>query len=291
MFFFDKWNIGYIFQSPQNLILNQQLRGEIKWLEEDDADYAADPFAININGRTHLYYEELKFWKGKGEIMMIDSMRFKNKKKVSGITERSMHLSYPHMFAADDNLYCIPETGAAKEIALYQVDIENPYKFKKIKVIVAGHKFVDSSIIYFNNKYWLFTSISGKQGELYIFYSDTLEGQFQAHSLNPISVAPNVNRSAGSLFIVGGKLYMPSQNSEKRYGGSIMINEITTITETNFQYNTAFELLPQFPYDQGLHTINFVGDLLMVVGRRKAFSVLGPFKKLIGKMWNLNKLK
>jgi hypothetical protein len=289
LFSYDKWNIGYILQTPENLILTQQLNGKINWLREDDADYAADPFAVNINGHMHLYYEELNFWKGKGEIMMMDAMHFKNKKKVNGIMKNSIHLSYPYLFTADDSLYCIPETASAKQVALYQIDAENPSKFKKIKVILEGQAFVDSSIIYFQNKYWLFTSVSGKQGELYVFYSDTLEDSFKAHSLNPINVASNVSRSAGRLFIVGKKLYMPSQNPEICYGGSVMINEITTITETDFQYNTAFELLPQLPYDQGLHTINFAGDLLIVDGKRKVFSVLGPVKKVIRKLRNLNK--
>ncbi|WP_295713841.1 hypothetical protein [Mucilaginibacter sp.] len=289
LFSYDKWNIGYISQTPENLILTQRLNGKINWLREGAADYAADPFAVNINGHMHLYYEELNFWKGKGVIMMMDTLHFRNKKKVKGIMKDSIHLSYPYLFTADDSLYCIPETGSAKQVALYQIDVENPSKFKKIKVILEGQAFVDSSIIYFQNKYWLFTSVSGKQGELYVFYSDTLEDSFKAHALNPINVASNVSRSAGRLFIVGKKLYMPSQNPEIRYGGSVMINEITTITETDFKYNTAFELLPQLPYDQGLHTINFAGDLLIVDGKRKVFSVLGPVKKVIRKFRNLNK--
>ena len=68
----------------------------------------------------------------------------------------------------------------------------------------------------------------------------------------------------------------------------VMINEITTITETDFQYHTAFELLPQAPYDEGLHTINFEDGLLIVDGKRKVLSAMGPFKKVIRKLKSLN---
>ncbi|UOE51682.1 hypothetical protein MTO98_11395 [Mucilaginibacter sp. SMC90] len=289
LFCYDKWNIGYISQSPENLILTKRLNGKINWLSEDKADYAADPFTANINGRVHLYYEELNFWKGKGEIMMTDNLHFKNKKKVNGIMKDDIHLSYPYMFTDSDQLYCIPETASAKQVALYQIDMKNPYKFEKIRVLLEGQSFVDSSIIQYNNKYWLFTSVSGQQGVLYLFYADKLDSPFKAHKQNPIRVASNVSRSAGRLFIVGQKLYMPSQNPKKCYGGSVMINEITTITETDFQYHTAFELLPQAPYNEGLHTINFDNGLLVLDGKRKVFSAMGPFKKVFRKLKNLNK--
>jgi hypothetical protein len=289
LFICDKWNIGYVNQTPESLINSQKLNGEINWLQEDSADYAADPFITKINGRIHLYYEELNFWKAKGEIMMTDGLNFKKKRKVKGIMNKSVHLSYPYLFTVKDKLYCIPETADAKQVALYQVDKDNPQKLKKIRVILNGDDFVDSSIIYYQDKYWLFTSVSGRHGELHIFYSDTLLSAFKPHALNPITVDNHVSRSAGSLFVVEQKLYMPSQNPEKCYGGSIMINEITHINETEFQYRTAFELLPKLPYDQGLHTINFADGLLIVDGKRSVFNVFTPLKKIVRKIRNYTK--
>jgi hypothetical protein len=288
LFALEKWNIGYVYQTPQSLIHFKKLSA-ITWLKEYSADEAADPFIIDINGRNFIYFEEHSFWKGRGELMVMDKLDFKNKNKVSGIVPQSIHLSYPYVFKADSKLYCIPETSAAKEIGLYEVDVHNPHKFQKIKTVVSGKSFVDSSIISYKNKYWLFTSISGKQGQLYIYYSDTLEGEFKPHSLNPITVEPNVSRSAGRLFMVDQKLYMPSQNPKKCYGGSITINEITQITGSEFQYNTAFELMPQLPYDMGLHTINFAGDLIIVDGKRTVFSVLSLFKKILMKVRKMRK--
>jgi hypothetical protein len=289
LFIYDKWNIGYVYQTPESLIQSGKLNGNINWLREDKVDYAADPFGIEINGRTHIFYEELNLWKGRGEIMMLDSLNFKNKKKVCGIIKQPLHISYPYIFTAEDRFYCIPETSAAKQIALYQVNKEQPQKLKKIKVLITGSAFVDSSMIYFEGMYWLFTSISGKQGKLYVFYSDTLIGAFKAHAQNPIAVAPEVSRSAGRLFIVNEKLYMPSQNPEKCYGGSIIMNEITRLSENEFQYRTTFEILPQLPYNEGLHTINFTGGLLIVDGKRRVFSILNPFKKVIMKIRNRHK--
>lgn len=288
LFISDKWNIGYVKQTPEDLIRSQQLNGKINWFKEYNADYAADPFIINIKGRTHVFYEELNFWKGKGEILVTEGLCFKKRKKVRGIMNGSVHLSYPHLFQVKDKLYCIPETSAAKQVALYQVDKDNPHIFRKIRVLLHGD-FVDSSMIYYQDKYWLFTSLTGKPGDLYIFYADSLLSAFKAHAQNPVKVDNHASRSAGGLFIVDEKLYMPGQNPEKCYGGSIVINEITTINETEFKYHSVFELLPQSPYNGGLHTINFAEGLLIVDGKRSVFSALTPIKKMVRKITNYAK--
>ncbi|MDB5061409.1 MAG: hypothetical protein JWP67_1252 [Mucilaginibacter sp.] len=286
-FFYDKWNIGHSVQSPENLIETQQLTDEITWLCEDRTDYKADPFIINIYDRLHLFYEELKYWKGKGQIIVADGLQCKNKKKVKGISEQNIHLSYPNVFESNGKVYCIPETSQMQQIALYEVDKNKPYIFKKIKILKEGGAFVDSSIIYYQGKYWLFTSLSGKYGELHIFYADTLLDEFKAHKLNPIVVGYNESRSAGTLFIVNHQLYMPTQNPGKCYGGSIMINKITLLSESAFQCQNCFEIKPKAPYNEGVHTINFVGNLIVVDGKRRIFSLLTPIKKVVKKVKNI----
>jgi hypothetical protein len=220
--------------------------------------------------------------------MFIDELSLKKKKRVKGIMNRSVHLSYPYLFRVNEKLYCIPETSESKQVALYDVDEDNPRNFKKIKTLLKGNNYVDSSIIYFQGKYWLFTSVSGKHGELYIYHSDDLLSDFKAHEQNPIKVDNHASRSAGELFVVDQKLYMPTQNPAKRYGGSIMINEIMKLSGTEFEYHTAFELLPQAPYNKGLHSISFADGLLIVDGKRSAYNTLNPVKKVVRKIRNSN---
>lgn len=276
----DKWNIGFIYQTPEELISTKKLNAGINWLQEDNIDYAADPFVVSVNNAPRIYYEELDFWKGKGEIMMIDGFDFKNKKKVQGIKPDAIHLSYPYLIEENGCLYCIPETSEAKEIALYQVDQENPSQLTKIKVLVSGKAFVDSSIIYHENRYWLFTSVSGDHHHLYIYHSKTLNGQYTGHYQNPIPVEKEFCRAAGSLFKVGKSLYRPTQNPINRYGGSIIINEIETLSEKAFSTINKFEILPDKPYNKGLHNISFANNIIVIDGKRKVISLMMPFKKI-----------
>lgn len=283
LFAFSKWNVGYLKQTPEELIKNQGLATKITWLPEDNIDYAADPFPISINGHLHLFYEQLDFWKGKGELMLLDDLSFKSKKKISPLYNNRVHLSYPHTFTIKGKTYCIPESAEANEVVLYKVNLDQPQKFERLRVLLKG-RFVDSSIIYYNNKYWLFTSKSDEVNLLYIFYADSLSGHFKAHAQAPVKVSASMRRSAGRLFVANEKLYMPTQNPEKCYGGSVVINEITKLSETEFNCQSVFEIAPQPPYNAGLHTVNFCNGLLMVDGKRKVVSAFTPLKKLVRKI-------
>lgn len=282
LFIIDKWNIGYVYQTADSLISSRKINGKVHWLAEDTADYAADPFAVPVNDKLYLYYEELCFWKGKGTIMMTDGLSFINKKRVNGLP--NLHLSYPFLFTDGDALYCIPETSNAGEIALYRADPEHMGNFSKVSVLAKGKAFVDSSLIFHHDKYWLFTSISGNYGELYIYYSDKLTGPFKAHAQNPVKVPNDISRSAGRLFTSGDKLYRPSQNPQNNYGGSVVITEITQLNEKEFGYKKIMEVCPVQPYGHGLHTLNFAGCFLIIDGKRQIFSLLNPAKKIIRKL-------
>ncbi|QIL41815.1 hypothetical protein G7074_22630 [Pedobacter sp. HDW13] len=213
--------------------------------------------------------------------MMIDGLDFKNKKKISGIQPDAIHLSYPYLIEEAGALYCIPETSEAKEVALYQVDQDSPEKLIKIKTLVSGKAFVDSSVIYYNNKYWLFTSVSGDHDNLYIYHSNALDGQYTGHYQNPIPVEQAFCRAAGHLFVVGQSLYRPTQNPVNRYGGSIMINQIEILSEKEFKSSSQFEILPDKAYNKGLHNISFADNIIVIDGKRKVLSPIMPIKKFV----------
>ncbi|MNK51747.1 hypothetical protein D3C87_706650 [compost metagenome] len=282
-FAIDKWNIGVVDQSIEELVANKKL-SSVNWLKEDNVDYAADPFIVKDKNNIKIYYEELNFWQGKGKIMMMENFDFKTKKNISGITPSQIHLSYPYLLQNDEDLFCIPETSESLEIGLYKVDKNNPTKLKKQKVLVEGKQFVDSSIIFYSGKYWLFTSVSGINNQLFIYYSNHIDGDYLPHELNPILVENKACRGAGNLFCVGGIMYRPTQNSSTCYGGSIQMNKVISLTESQYQTETVFEILPDETYKRGIHQISFTKDKIVVDGKRRVFNITTPFKKLARKV-------
>ena len=285
IFYADKWNIGYAIQTPENLIKTEKINAnDIAWLKEGSADYAADPFVLVRNKSVLIFYENLQNLFGKGTINVIKDFDVDRGGVVKGITPERHHLSYPYIFKDGTKIYCIPETASACEIALYEVEFKSEIIFKKNRILVKGQPFVDSSIIYYEDKYWLFTSVKKKPEQLFIYHADTLSDEFIPHKLNPIITDKKNYRNAGNIFSVNNKLYRPTQNLEEKYGGSIMINKIIEVSETKFSSERKFEILPLSPYYEGIHNISFSDNLIVFDGKRRYFSLSIPFKKALRRL-------
>ncbi|MBB2148469.1 glucosamine inositolphosphorylceramide transferase family protein [Pedobacter gandavensis] len=280
----DKWNIGTLEQSARDLVLRKGFNGKVSWFKEDKADYSADPFVLSIKSNLYIYYEELNFWKIKGKIAQIKNFDFSTKQQVTGILPANIHLSYPYIFEEKGSFYCIPETADAAEVSLYQVNQGQPTVLTKKRNLLGGARFVDSSIVKYQGRYWLFTNIDGELNDLYIYHAEHLGGEFIPHKLNPIPVVIRNCRGAGSLFMVDDVLYRPTQNLELRYGGSIIINKITELTADTFKSEQDFELLPEAPYLQGMHNISFGKDVIVVDGKRRRHSPITPVHRLLKKL-------
>lgn len=283
LFYADKWNIGFTKQSVSDLIRNRKLN-EITWLKEDDSDLSADPFVTVMDDNIYIYYEFLKFLEGPGKIYRISNFNFTTRKQVTGFTPSSIHFSYPYIFTDDNNVYVIPETADAKEVALYEIQVEDTAMFRKRRVLLSGAAFLDSSLIKFNGKYWLFTCKKYKPGQLFIYYAASLQAAFYPHALNPIPCDQRLTRSAGQLFFDERILYRPTQDSTGEYGKSILISRINELTEETFNSKIVMEITPDKHYMDGTHTISFAGGLIVVDGKRKVFSLFIAFRKLVPKV-------
>lgn len=284
LWYADRWNIGYCNQTVEDLISQKRI-GNISWLTEDPtADYSADPFVLAKDNNVYVYYEYLNFLQGKGKIYFIKNFQFANKKQVSGLPNSNVHLSYPYIFKDEGQHYCIPESADENEVALYRFNPGNYQKLCKQRVLISGNAFVDTSMIKFDNYYWLFTSIRKNPQQLLIYYAQTLLDEFKPHKLNPLITSNSNFRNAGAMFIYNKELYRPTQNLEVRYGGSIMINKILKLSQTEFIDQPLFEIMPQEPYVYGIHNISFTNDLIVIDGKKITFSYFTPFKKIVRKL-------
>jgi hypothetical protein len=180
-------------------------------------------------------------------------------------------MSYPFIFKIGTTYFMIPETCQNKTIELYKCD-DFPYKWKFERNIMEGLLAVDTTLFYFSNKWWLFTSIdqtaniSGTSTELFLFFSDDFHsGSWKSHPQNPIVSDVRKARSAGKLFIHGGKIFRPSQDCSGRYGKGFKLNEIVTLTEDEYYEEVLHEVEPVWDKRlKGTHTYNFEQGLTVV---------------------------
>jgi hypothetical protein len=147
---------------------------------------------------------------------------------------------------------------------------------------------LDSTILKHNNKYWLFATMTGKDSnsKLYIYFSDKLLGPYTPHPCNPVKNSPNGSRPAGDFILIDGVIYRPSQNCANQYGESITINKIQILDEQHFAEEPYMEVcmnLSNYTSDKILtiHTINVIGDIIVVDGVRSTFSPKNQWKNFL----------
>ncbi|MBN7817510.1 glucosamine inositolphosphorylceramide transferase family protein [Algoriphagus pacificus] len=224
----------------------------------------ADPFPIEKDKKTWVFFEDFKYHSNKGKISVAE---WDGKKMIDpkDVLEEEWHLSYPFIWVENNEFYLIPESGEIGKLFIYKA-LEFPFKWTKVEVFFEGEAY-DPTLIKVEDRYWLFVNQRPHKGtsafvELYAYYSASLlEPKWIAHSLNPIVSDVNSSRPAGRIFQKGGKLFRPAQDSGLRYGHKVKIQEILNLTPEEYKEATVAVLEPDNSKNQlGTHTFNFTDE-------------------------------
>jgi len=274
--FKNQWILLFRFKNdPEEL---QSFQSFNKILPPKDRFYA-DPFIIKKEGQFYIFFEELIFSENKGFISVIKVDQNGNYGKPEKILKKKYHLSYPHLFEFQGNLFMIPETKSNKTIELYRC-LDFPLKWQFDRVLIEDIQAVDATIIFWEGKYWLFTYLDYFKGKfmsqgLYLFWTDDpTSGNWQFHKQNPIIPDSVFSRPAGNIYMDKNKIFRPSQDCSVRYGYGIKINQIIKLTETEYEEVEVDSIYPDWNKELiSTHTINFVENLTVIDAemRRRRF--------------------
>ena len=274
------WQVLFEIQKGRNGLSNDF--SSFRKLVSPKEIFWADPFILAKNDNYFIFVEEYIYKAYKAHISVLKLDKEGNLLSSDKIIERPYHMSYPFIFNLENVYYMIPETGKNKTIELYRCT-DFPYKWEFVKNIMANVSAVDTTLFFYNNKCWLFTSIdqtgniSGNSTELFLFYSDDIfSDKWKNHPDNPIVSDARTARPAGKLFIHEDKIYRPSQNCTGRYGRGFNISQVTKLTE--YEYSETFISETEPGWDsklKGIHTLNSDGDLTVidVYSYRKRFKI------------------
>ena len=230
----------------------------------------ADPHLIQVDRRYYIFIEEFLHAKNKGHISVIELDETGNWKAPVKVLEKDYHLSYPFIFKWNDTFYMVPESRENKTIDLYEC-VDFPYKWNFKQSIMGNISAVDTTIIHYDNKWWLFTAIAENEAaapnvELFLFYSDDIfSGKWMAHPRNPIVSDVKSARPAGSLFVKEGKLFRPSQDCSKAYGYGFDLMEIELLSETEYSERKTKSVRPDWDKNiQATHTFANCNNLTVI---------------------------
>lgn len=278
LFYFDKWNIGIIDAPIEAVALQKEKIWEVKWLDEAlESQFLADPFGCEFDGNYILLFENYINDKGK-----ISSK--KNTEEIKSQLELPIHLSYPYTLFYEGRWYCLPEQSASNKLEIFQIH-PITYQLEHPVEILSNFKAVDPSLILKDDKWYLFCTDASSKGadvRLSIFISDSITGPYRPHQKNPVKTDISSARCGGKIFAHEGKLYRPSQDSSRTYGGEIVINRIDLLTEDDFSETEVNRIQPahlQGNYSKGCHTLSSLGKRTLVDGKRDIFSFRNFFQK------------
>lgn len=251
----EQWTIG-IYRSDSPFHFNA-LQGWINPLfrAEDVTDlpakFVADPFLVKEDDMWNLFFEVYNNDTKQGDLAVATSKNTWTWNYEKVIIDESFHLSYPYVFKADDGYYLIPESFEVNSIRLYKAD-DFPTKWSFVKTLVKGRDYVDNSIVFYNNKWWLFSSVTSND-TLYLHYADSLTGPWKEHPQSPIVVGDvHKSRPSGRLLIYEGKLYRFTMDINPPVGThQVMAYEITEITPETYSEKLAQEAPVVMPSGSG----------------------------------------
>ncbi|HEY7711895.1 MAG TPA: hypothetical protein VIG57_17905 [Candidatus Entotheonella sp.] len=283
--YIDVWNVGITHDRIEKIVHNGYI-DDIEWIKQNKSKhYTADPFAYIDNGKCHILVEDFDYKHGGkiSELILPDALQEYNLKPV---LQRAHHMSYPYIFSENGTIYCIPETHETRNVCLYK-KVDETWEYTR--TLIEDLPIVDPVLFRYHDLYWIFCTHQndGFYGnlKLYAYYAENLESTWQPHPLNPLKCDVSSSRSAGNPIMIGGKLYRPSQDCSETYGGAVVMNEILTLSPTEFNEVPVAHIKPRQSslYPHGLHTLNALENATIVDSKRVAFDLLGwrknPFFK------------
>tara|TARA_B100001142_G_scaffold328837_2_gene390065 strand:+ start:141 stop:1748 length:1608 start_codon:yes stop_codon:yes gene_type:complete len=262
IFYINQWSLLYY---DGNDRLLDQLEKYKKIIPPIDRFYA-DPFVIEKKGTKYIFIEEAKF---KNMIGFISVIKINKEGEISTptpILKKDYHLSYPFIFEDNNDYYLIPESAENNKISLYKC-VSFPYEWDFVSHIGEDIKAYDSTLLKYNNKFWLFTNVVEEKGasswdELHIYYSDDLHSEnWLPHKKNPVISNARSARPAGRIFFYKDKFIRPSQNCSERYGYGLGFNEILTLNEYDYNEKKIKSIIPCWNKNIiGIHTVNSIDN-------------------------------
>jgi hypothetical protein len=206
----------------------------------------------------------------KGHISVIEMDRTGNYKGSIPVLRKNYHLSFPSVFEWDNHFFMVPESAENRTIDIYEC-IQFPEEWKFKLTLMENVTAVDTTLLYFQEKWWLFTGIAEQEAavpqfELFLFYSDELfTDHWQPHPMNPIVSDVKKARAAGRIFTRDGKLFRPSQNCSKSYGNGFDINEILVLSKTEYCEKRVRSVSPDWAQGVlGTHTYAYQNNLTVI---------------------------
>ena len=252
----EQWQIAYHFADADEAGCRPE---RLRYLVPPTDHGWADPFAVEHQGRSFIFFEDMAERAPKGRIMALEVFEDGEPGAPQLVLERPYHLSYPFVFAWDGALYMLPETAQNGTLELYRCEAF-PLRWQLHKILLDDVRAFDATLWRQGDRWWMFVNIAepgaDSTDELHLYSSTTPLGPWSAHRGNPVVSDVRCARPAGPLFSRNGTLYRPSQDCSLAYGHSVVINRVDVLGDDDYRETAVDRITPGWRKDVvGVHTL------------------------------------
>ena len=276
----DFWEVGIVPAAIETLKDPGALARastQIAWLPDAGPwRYLADPFGLQRGDATHVFVEAFDY---RTKHAVIEHHEFgpdlQWRGKSTAMTQ-PFHLSYPYLIEHQDEVFMVPETHQAGEIALYRAR-RFPDDWVYECALLPGVRGAEASLIWHDQAWWMFYTVVGPnaqdQRELHVAYADSLTGPWFKHPQNPVLTDRAGARPGGTPFVdADGHVVLPVQDCSRTYGGAIRFLRFKMLTEDRILCEhlptTLTGDLASPTLKDGLHTLSSCGPLTLIDAKR-----------------------
>ena len=205
-------------------------------VDDIPATFVADPFMVRFEDQWFMFFEVFNSATRNGEIAYATSLNGLKWTYAKSVLREQFHVAYPQVFKFENEFYMIPDTPFAG-VRLYRAKaFPNQWEFQH--TALNGGFFSDSSVFFYANRWWLFTSWRAEKGHacsLRLFYSSNPLENWQEHPLSPVVEMDNViARSAGRVWTNNNEIVRFSQDCSEQYGLLVNAHVIEEITPDSY---------------------------------------------------------
>lgn len=255
-----RWEIGFVKNSMEDIVECKPL--QYQWVKNPFKEHwFADPFILDVTDDEIFVLVEDMPMRGTKAVLSKLTISRKNFKiiKHEVILDLPTHLSFPNIVRYNGKIYVYPENVYGGKLNIYE------YDEKQNKLIFAA--------ILLDEEVWD-SVITEDFGEPLLFTANKDDFHLDIYKWNEAgktfeywqSVESDHRnmRMAGKLFKVSDKIYCPSQNSDRSYGNTTEIKEIT-YNDGKFTFNTIRTLTSSHPtLKEGMHTLNEYKGVIVI---------------------------